>query len=103
MTAPVYRPPTKVSTKVMPYLALVSQADPSFEHRKHRETEYEMASGKAFLADPYVRGLYNRRSNIYPVGQPQGDLDPVIQANLKPTVGVAVPGLFKAVPTGSWD
>ena len=102
MTAPLYRPATKVQTSQIPYLALVTQADPVFERDKHRVVEYEF-QGRNFWADPYVRGLYNRLSNVYAVGQPMGALDPAIQAALAPTVGNPVPGLYVGVPTGSWS
>ncbi len=101
MTAPLYHPPTRVVTVEYPFLALVTQHDPEFERRKHREVEYEF-TGKVFLADPYVRGAYNRLSNIYAVGQPYGALDAAIAAALAPTVGNTVPGLYIGVPTGSW-
>ena len=101
MAAPLYKPPTKVTTSEVPYLALVTQFDPDFERRKHREIEYAF-EGQVFLADPYIRGAYNRLSNVYPVGQPYGSLDAVIEANLEPTVGNSSPGLYLGVPTGSW-
>lgn len=101
MTAPLYRPATRVVTVEMPFLALVSQADPSFQTRKHREVEYDYPK-HYFVADPYVRGLYNRRSNVYSVGQPYGGLDSAIEAALAPTVGNAVPGLYEGVETGGW-
>lgn len=101
MTAPLYRPATKVQTSQVPYLALVTQADPDFERRKHREPQYEF-SGRVFFADPYTSNSYDRRSNIYPVGQPFGGLDPAIEAALAPTVGNDVPGLYIGVATGSW-
>jgi len=88
----LYRPPTRVATTQVPYLSLVTAADPDFERRKHREVEYEF-QGKVFLADPYVRGIYNSYSNIYPVGQPYGALDPLVVDN-RP--------LYSGVPTGSW-
>jgi hypothetical protein len=97
--APLYKPPTGVTTLVMPYLALVTRADPNFERDKHREREYEF-SGRVFIADPYQRGAYNRRSNTYPVGQPFGGLDPLVQAALAPTVGNASPGLYSGTPDG---
>lgn len=97
--APLYKPPIRGTMTQMPYLALVTQNDPDFERRKHREVEYEF-TGRAFLGDPYVRGLYNRLSNVYAVGQPYGGLDAVIEAALAPTSGVAVPGLFAGVPDG---
>lgn len=90
--APLYKPPTKVATSEVPYLALVTQFDPDFERRKHREVEYEF-EGRVFLADPYVRGAYNVHDNVYPVGQPYGADDPEVVAN-KP--------LYSGVPTGSW-
>lgn len=97
--APLYKPPTTVTTLQMPYLALVTRADPEFEKRKHREVEYEFA-GKVFLADPYKRGAYDRQTNTYPVGQPNGGLDPLVQAALAPTVGNTVPGLYQGTADG---
>lgn len=99
--APLYKPPTRVVTSEVPYLALVTQYDPDFERRKHYEIEYAF-SGHAFFGDPYLRGLYNRRSNVYPVGQPFGGLDAAIEAALAPTVGNDVPGLYEGVATGEW-
>lgn len=88
----LYRPPTRVSTTEIPYLALVTSADPDFERRKHREVEYEF-SGRVFLADPYVRGANNSYSNTYPVGQPYGPLDPLV---------VAARPMYSGVVTGPW-
>lgn len=99
MTAPRYRPPTRVVTTQIPYLALVTQADPDFERRKHREVEYEFQR-RVFLANPYVRGAYNRLDNTYAVGQPYGTLDPLIEAALAPTVGNTIPGLYVGVDDG---
>lgn len=99
--APRYQPPTRVTTLQMPYLALVTRADPEFERRKHREIEYEFA-GRVFIGDPSRRGPYDRLSNIYPVGQPFGGLDPLITANLAPTTGNPSPGLYQGVAAGSW-
>lgn len=98
----LYQPPTRVSSREFPWLALVSQADPEFQRRKHREVEYETCSGKVFLADPYVRGAYNDHSNVYAVGQPYGADDSLVTAARAPTVGNAVPGLYHGVATGSW-
>ena len=58
----VYNPPTKVSTLEMPYLAMVTRADPDWARLKHREIEYEF-QGRVFRADPAVRGAYNDNSN----------------------------------------
>lgn len=99
MTAPRYLPPTKVQTALIPYLALVTQADPEFERRKHREAQYAF-TGRVFYADPYNANTYDRRTNVYPVGQPYGGLDPAIEAALAPTVGNDVPGLYEGVPDG---
>jgi hypothetical protein len=56
--APLYKPPTKVSTVLIPYAALVSRADPTWNKYKFREIEYEFA-GKIFLGNPYKRGPYD--------------------------------------------
>ena len=90
-----YLPPTRVVTVEKPWLALVNQADPEFQRRKHREVEYVTSSGRTFVADPYNRGAANRRSNVYAVGQPYGGLDAAVTAALAPTVGNPVPGLYK--------
>jgi hypothetical protein len=87
-----YNPPTKVTTRSFPYLALVTQADPMWQRRKHREVEYEFA-GKVFFADPYVRGSYNHFSNVYQVGQQQGAIDPKL---------VAASPMIQAQPVGGW-
>lgn len=92
MTAPLYRPPTRVVTTERPYLALVTFVDPEFERKKHREVEYAF-EGRVFVADPSVRGIYNSYSNTYAVGQPYGALDAVVVAN-RP--------LYSGVPTGDW-
>lgn len=99
MAAPLYKPPTKVVTSEIPYLALVTQADPEFERNKHRENQaswYGTPFGRHYV-DPYTAGLYNRRSNVYAVGQPYGGLDALIEAALEPTVGNPVPGLYVGV------
>lgn len=95
-----YRPPTKIVTLERPWLAMVNQADPESAFRKHREVEYELSSGKVLVADPYNRGAYNRRSNVYDVGQPYGGADAAITAALAPTVGVETPGLYEGVDDG---
>lgn len=98
-----YNPPTRVRTIQRPWLSMVNQADPDFERKKHREVEYTSSSGKVIsVADPYQRNVYNRRSAIYPVGQPYGGLDQEIIDNLEPTVGNAVPGLYEGVETDGW-
>ncbi len=96
-----YNPPTKVTTVPMPYLALVTGADPDFNRYKHREIEYEFQN-RVFVADPYVRGSYNDYSNVYPVGQPFGALDATKIAAKAPTVGNSTPGLYSGTPTGGW-
>lgn len=91
-----YNPPTKVTSRNMPYRALVTQIDPDFERAKHREIEYAF-SRRAFFGDPDQRGANNRRSNVYAVGQNYGGLDSAVEAALAPTVGNSVPGLYKKV------
>lgn len=101
MTAPLYKPFTKVTTREYPYLALVTQADPTWARGKYWDIEYEFAN-RAYYANPYKRGAYNRLDNTYAVGQPYGGTDPLVAAALAPTVGNDVPGLYEAVPTGGW-
>ena len=99
--APRYQPPTQVTTCAQPYLALVTRADPQFQMYKFREVVWEF-DHRVFIENPYQQFIYNRRSNVYPVGQQYGGLDPLIVNNLAPTVGNEVPGLYEAVPAGGW-
>ena len=60
--APLYKPPTKVTTTQVPWLSIVQRADPNFERAKHHEQEYApwySGQGRTFYADPYRRGAYN--------------------------------------------
>lgn len=57
MAAPLYKPPTRVTTIQIPFLAIVNRADPSRERFKHRDVEYEF-SGKVKVSDPYTTGPY---------------------------------------------
>jgi hypothetical protein len=98
-SAPLYKPFIKVTTRQYPFLALVSQADPSFQRVKHWDIAYEMGN-KVYYNNPLTSGPYSRLSNTYAVGQPQGAPDPLITAALAPTVGVPTPGLFSGTPDG---
>lgn len=100
MASPLYKPPTKVRSSEVPYLALVAQFDPDFERRKYREPYFETGIGRQFFHNPSTTGAYNRRSNVYAVGSPYGALDAAITANLAPTVGNASPGLYQGVDDG---
>ena len=97
----LYKPPTKVATKVYTYLSLVTTADPEWTRGKFWDVEYEFA-GKALYANPYNRGPYNDHSNVFPVGQPFGGQDALKIAGKAPTAGNPVPGLYQAVATGGW-
>lgn len=94
-----YRPPTRVVTTQVPWLALVTQADPDWARKKYREVEYAFDQ-RAFFANPNQRGAYNRLGNTYPVGTQYGTPDPLITANLAPTVGNVSPGLYEGIPDG---
>lgn len=96
----LYKPPTRVSSTSMPYLALVTAADPGFQRAKHREVEYETSGGKVFFGDPTTRGSANSHSGVYPVGQPFGADDPLVTAAKAPTVGNATPGLYSGTDDG---
>ena len=99
--APLYKPPTLPTTCQQPSLALVTRADPQWSKQKYNEIEYLMTQ-RAIYYNPYVNGPYSRRTNVYPVGQQYGGLDPLIQAALAPTVGNNVPGLYLGVATEGW-
>lgn len=93
--APRYNPPTRVTETQRPYLALVTAFDPEWSRAKFWDYEYELASGKVLMANPYTRGAYNHLGNVYPVGQPMGTPDPAIPTASDVTAGVETPGLFK--------
>lgn len=96
-----YNPPTRVVTVQKPWLALVNQADPEYARSRRNEVDHITSSGRSFKCDPLMRGAYNRRSNVYAVGQPYGVADAAITAALAPTVGVVTPGLFEGVDDGA--
>lgn len=99
---PLYKPPTQVTTVEMPYISMVTKADPDFERRKHYDIEYEF-DAKVFLRDPYRAGAYNYLSNVYPVGAASGGLDQAAVAAKAPTAGYPdTPGLYQAPPVGGW-
>lgn len=77
----MYKPPTRVVTRSVPYQALVTEVDPSWAFFKYREPEYlhGIAPRRAFI-NPETYGAYNRRSNVYPVGAQQGSPDPALAA-----------------------
>jgi len=54
----LYKPPTKVTTVQIPFVALVAQIDPSWNRFKHYEIQYEFTR-RNFFADPYHTGPYN--------------------------------------------
>lgn len=97
----MYNPPTKVATLEIPYVSLVTKADPDFNRQKYREAEYYFTARVSY-ANPYIRGAYNRLSNTYTVGQSQGSADALVTAGLAPTVGNTTPGLYSGIPTGTW-
>lgn len=49
---------TKVTRSERPWLTLVVQADPRFQHDKHHEIEYEF-TGRRSHADRSKRGAYD--------------------------------------------
>lgn len=102
----LYQPPTRVVTSEQPFLSLVTQADPAWSRDKYWAPEY-VTSKRIFWANPYQRGAYNRLSNVYPVGQQYGGLDPLVIDNLEPSyvgenmyVANPIPGLYQGVPDG---
>lgn len=94
--APRYQPPTRVVTSEIPFLALVTQADPDWARAKFWEPEY-ITTQRYIFANPYQRGAYNRLSNDYPVGAQYGGPDYAVYDALAPTVGNPNPGLYSLV------
>jgi hypothetical protein len=99
MAAPLYKPPTRVSSTQMPYLALVTSADPDWARLKRREIEYDFQR-RNFFGDPTVRGANNNHSGVFPVGQPFGADDSLVLAAKAPTVGCPTPGLYQGTADG---
>jgi len=59
MAAPLYRPPTRVTSISIPFLAIVNRADPDRERYKHREPNlFEWSHRKYFWEDPYHVGAF---------------------------------------------
>ena len=58
MAAPLYKPPTRVSTLTIPWEAQVTRADPNWARFKYYEIEYEMTR-RPFFANPYTHGPYS--------------------------------------------
>lgn len=59
MAAPLYKPPTRVATIELPYLAMVVHADPDWARDKYWEKFYEFGHRRTFWANPYISGPYN--------------------------------------------
>ncbi len=97
--APLYQPPTRVTTSTTSYLGLVAQTDPAWARDKFWDVEYTF-TGHVYEANPYVRGSANRLSNTYAVGAAYGGPDPLVIAALAPTVGNEVPGTYIGFPDG---
>lgn len=70
-----YSPPTRVVTRQVPYLSLVTQADPYWARGKFREPQYRF-EGRVIFFNPYFSGAYSSYSNDYAVGAQFGALDP---------------------------
>lgn len=99
-----YNPPTRVTTVERPWLSVVNQNDPEGAALRYRQLEaWEGGEpiGRPRYFNPQTRGAYNRRSNVYAVGQPHGDADAAITAALAPTVGNTTPGLYEGVDDGA--
>lgn len=59
MTTTPYRPPTKVTNVVIPFLTIVQRADPDFQRAKKREPYYHFANGRTFYGDNATTGPYD--------------------------------------------
>lgn len=54
----VYKPPTKVVTLQIPWLAMILRADPNWARQKASEPEYEF-SRRTFYCNNDVQGAYS--------------------------------------------
>lgn len=69
-----YRPPTKVTSLELPFLALVTRADPDWARAKHREQTYPdtpgigFSNGKIFYGNPTNSGAYDGTSGVVATG-----------------------------------
>jgi hypothetical protein len=98
---PPYRPPNKVSTTQIPYLALVIAADPEFEKNKHWSPEYPDTPDRwVKFSDPYTRGSFNtpRKTVNVSYSGPQtfnaGDLTGIGNDFVLTLSNAAVPGVL---------
>ena len=53
-----YRPPTNGTLLEVPWLSLVTRADPNWARDRHHEIQYAF-TGRTFYCDPDVDGPYN--------------------------------------------
>lgn len=58
MTAPLYKPPTKVTTISIPLKVLVVRQDPDFERLSRFEPFYEFSNGRCFIERTSIQGPY---------------------------------------------
>lgn len=69
MTVPRYLPPTRVSTIELPWLSMVTRADPYWSRDRHHEIEY-VFTNKVVYCNPDTTGAYNDWSSAWQQGQP---------------------------------
>jgi hypothetical protein len=66
---PKYSPPTRVTTRELPWISLVTRADPAWGRERHYEIQYE-TTGRNFYANTDVDGPYSPFSSIWQQGLP---------------------------------
>jgi hypothetical protein len=97
-SAPLYRPPTRVTSISIPFKSIVDRADPDRERGLHREPEFWVShSGKMIYADPFNVGAFRcpvKRVSIAYAGGTfhQGDITGVGQDFVYVTSTNASPG-----------
>jgi len=95
---PYYRPPTGIATRTIPYISLVTRADPGWARRKYRDVEYYWSNGRVYWANPYQRGAYNTPSKLTvqsytgPATFAAGDLTGVGEDFVRLTNNATTPG-----------
>ena len=65
----LYKPPTKVRTIEIPWLAIVTRSDPNWARDRHHEIQYSFTN-RNFYADTDEDGPYSPYSTLWQQGLP---------------------------------
>lgn len=68
-SVPLYKPPTRVTTREYTWLGQVIAADPEWSRYRHRELQYEMTR-RIWVCDTDVDGPYSPYAQLWQQGVP---------------------------------